>query len=159
MKNYRRILVPMPSHGRGAALLRRASEILPTSRADMMVVQVLDTRTGFESDGPAGSLAGERVARQVPSAKMRLDLLLARNNLGWAKSQVLCGEPRPAITDFIRAWKPDLVVTCAKFSPEEISTDLTDLLGNAPDVLTVNCNGLFSFLSEAFGHHAAHGHA
>jgi len=155
MKAYNRILVPMPHDGRGEILLRRAAEMLPASRGDMMVVQVLDTRTGFESDGPAGNLRGERVARQVPGAKKRLDLLLARNNLAWAESRVLCGEPHPAMTEFIRVWKPDLVVTCAHLSPEALGYDLA---AEPPDVLTVKCHGLFSRLGDAFGQ-AAHGHA
>jgi len=155
MKAYQRILVPIPADGRGEILLRRAAEMLPTSRGNMMVVQVLDTRSGFESDGPAGSLPGERAARQVPGAKKRLDLLLARNNLAWAESRVLCGEPHPAMTEFIRSWKPDLVVTCARVSPEELAYDLA---ADLPDVLTVKCHSLFGRLGGAFGQ-AAHGHA
>ena len=154
MKSYRRILVPVPADGRGEILLKRAAELLPANRGDMMVVRVLDTRTGFESDGPAASLPGERVARQIPGARKRLDLLLARNNLSWAESRVLCGEPRPAMTEFIRVWKPDLVVTCADLVPEQ----LYDLSGEPPDVLTVKCHGLFNRLGDAFGY-AAHGHA
>lgn len=155
MKSYRRILVPMPADGRGEILLRRAAEMLPASRSDMMVVQVLDTRTGIESDGPAGNLRGERVARQVPGAKKRLDLLLARNNLAWAESRVLCGEPNPAMADFIRVWKPDLVVTCANLRPEELGYDLS---AEPPDVLTVKCHGLFGRFGDVFGH-AVPGHA
>ena len=149
MKAYRRILVPMPADGRGEILLRRAAEMLPVSRADMMVVQVLDTRAGFESDGPAGSLVGEREARRVPGARRRLDLLLARHNLAWAEARVLCGEPRPAMTEFIRAWRPDLVVTCARLSPEDLAGDPA---GDPPDVLTVQCHRLFGRLGEVFGH-------
>lgn len=155
MKSYRRILVPMPADGRGEILLRRAAEMLPAGRGDMMVVQVLDTRTGFEADGPAANLPGERVARRVPGAKQRLDLLLARNNLAWAESRVLCGEPHPAMTEFIRAWKPDLVVTCASLMPEALASDLAAEL---PDVLTVKIRGLFDRLGDAFGQ-LAHGHA
>jgi hypothetical protein len=155
MKTYQRILVPMPADGRGEILLRRAAELLPAGRSNMMVVQVIDNRSGFDSDGPAGRLAGERVARRVPGAKKRLDLLLARNNLGWAESRILCGSPRPAMTEFIRAWRPDLVVTCARVSPEELAHDLG---GDQPDVLTVKCRGLFGRLGEAFAQ-AAHGHA
>lgn len=154
MKTYQRILVPLPADGRSEILLRRAAEMLSATRGDMMVVRVLDTRTGFESDGPAASLPGERVARQVPGARKRLDLLLARNNLAWAESRVLCGEPRPAMTEFIRVWKPDLVVTCADLAPEQ----LYDLSGESPDVLTVKCHGLFNRLGDVFGF-AAHGHA
>ena len=155
MKTYRRILIPLPADGRGEILLRRAAERLPASRGDMMVVRVLDTRHGFESDGPAGSLPGERVARQVPGVKKRLDLLLARNNLAWAESRILCGEPRPAMAEFIRAWKPDLVVTCADLAPEQLANDLS---GEPPDILTLKCHGLFNRLGDAFGL-AAHGHA
>lgn len=155
MKAYQRILIPMPADGRGEILLRRAAGMLPHGRGEMMVVQVLDTRSGFESDGPAGRLAGDRVARQVPGARKRLDLLLARNNLAWAEARVLCGEPRPTMTGFIRQWQPDLVVTCADLHPADLAHDLTV---EPPDVLTVKCSGLFDRLGGAFGQ-TAHGHA
>lgn len=155
MKSYRRILVPWPTDGRGEILLRRAAEMLPASLGDMMVVQVLDTRSGFDSDGPAGQLAEERVARQVPDARKRLDLLLARNNMAWAETRVLCGVPRPTMSDFIRTWKPDLVVTCADLRPEELARDLAS---EPPDVLTVKCHRLFARLGGHLGH-VAHGHA
>lgn len=154
MKAYRRILVPMPADGRGEILLRRAAELLPACRGDMMVVQVLDTRSGFDPDGPAGCLAGERTARRVPGARQRLALLLARNDLAWAESRVLCGEPRPTMAGFIRAWRPDLVVTCSRLRPEELAYDLS---AEPPDVLTVRCHGLIGRLGVTLGH--AHGHA
>lgn len=155
MKNYRRILVPLPADGRSEVLLRRAAEMLPGGRGELMVARVLDTRSGFESDGPAGRLPGEREARQVPGEKKRLDLLLARHKLGWAESRVLLGDPRPTLHAFIRDWRPDLVVTCARMSPDELGYDLTD---EPPDVLTVKCHGLFWRLGERFGHEAP-GHA
>ena len=155
MKSYRRILIPMPHDGRGEILLRRAAKLLPTDRGDMMVVQVLDTRSGFASDGPAGSLPGEREMRRLPDLKRRLDLLLARNNLSWAEARVLCGEPRPAMAGCIRDWKPDLVVTCDRLVPETLVHDLSV---EPPDVLTVKCHGWFARLGEVLGP-VAHGHA
>lgn len=155
MKTYRRILIPMPHDGRGEILLQRAAELLPSRCGDLMVVRVLDTRTGFESDGPAGSLPGEREARRIPQVRRQLDLLLARHDLSWAEARVVCGDPSPAMADIIRDWKPDLVVTCARGVPEASAHDSRH---PAPDILTVKCHGLITRLGEAFGA-MSHGHA
>lgn len=141
MKAYRRILVPMPADGRGEILLRRAAELLPGGQGELLVLRVLDSRSGFTADGPAGSLPGEREIRRLPGEKRRLDLLLARHNLGWAQSRVLVGEPQPTMVACIREWRPDLVVTCARL-PDGGTDDTA--AGMSPDVLRVKCHGLLA---------------
>lgn len=155
MKTYRRILIPMSHDGRGEILLQRAAALLPARRGELMVVRVLDTRTGFESDGPAGTLPGEREARRIPQVRRQLDRMLARHDLSWAEARVVCGAPSPAMVDIIRDWQPDLVMTCGRWAPEAW---VQDSPSPSPDILTVNCHGLFTRLGQVFGA-AAHGHA
>lgn len=146
MKTYRRILVPIPADGQGDVLLQRAAELVQARHAQMLVVRVLDTRSGFEPDGPAAALPGEAAARRSPDVKKRLDLQLARNNLGWAEAKVVWGEPQAVLADVIRNWAPDLVVACAGLLPTGIAEDA--------DVLTVGCRSLFGRLVGALNHHA-----
>lgn len=138
MKTYRRILVPIVSAGEGDILLRRAAEIAQGQRVQMLVVRVLDTRSGFEPDGPAAVMPGEAAARRAPDAKKRLDLLLARNNLGWAEARVVWGDPKNVLSEVIRTWQPDLVVASAGRLPVGVLADA--------DVLTVARRGLLSAL-------------
>lgn len=145
MKTYRRILVPIPADGQGDILLQRAGELARAQHAQMLVVRVLDTRSGFEPDGPAASLPGEAAARRSPDVKKRLDLLLARNNLGWAEAKVVWGEPRAVLADVIRNWAPDLVVACAGLLPMGIAEDA--------DILTVGRRSLFGRLVGALHLH------
>jgi nucleotide-binding universal stress UspA family protein len=145
MKTYRRILVPVPSGGQGDILLQRAAELAQARHTQMLVVRVLDTRSGFEPDGPAAVLPGEAAARRAPDVKKRLDLLLARNNLGWAEAKVIWGEPKTVLADVIRDWAPDLVVACAGLLPQEIAEDA--------DILTVGCRSLFGRLAGALLYH------
>jgi hypothetical protein len=145
MKTYRRILVPIPSGGQGDILLQRAAELAQTQHTQMLVVRVLDTRSGFEPDGPAAMLPGEAAARRAPDVRKRLDLQLARNNLGWAEANVLWGEPKTVLADVIRNWAPDLVVACAGLLPQEIAEDA--------DILTVGCRSLFGRLAGALHYH------
>ena len=56
MKTYRRILVPIFSAGQTALLLHRVSDLVQGGSAKLLVVRILDTHSGFESDGPAGML-------------------------------------------------------------------------------------------------------
>lgn len=144
MKSYRRILVPVPGDGRAEILLHRAGEFAATApaRVRMLVLRVLDTGSGFESDGPVGSLPGERAARLLPDAKKRLDLMLARGNLSWAETKVAWGEPGIVLAEVIRDWSPDLVVACDGQLPGGVAS--------GADVLNVGCSGLFRRLTEAF---------
>ena len=150
MKTYRRILVSIPSGGQSDIVLHRAAELSQIQRAQMLVVRVIDTRSGFEPDGPAASLPGEAAARRAPEVKKRMDLQLARNNLGWAEAKVVWGEPEAMLADVIRSWEPDLVVACAGNLPQGIA--------DGADILTVGCRSLFFRLAEVF-HHPAPGHA
>jgi nucleotide-binding universal stress UspA family protein len=110
MKTSQRILVPFTHGYSGSALLRRAGEIAATRAAELLVVSVLDTRSGFVSDGPAGNLPGERAARLAPAEQKRLERDLQRHSLDRAQATVIWGEPRAALSDLIRNWHPDLVV-------------------------------------------------
>jgi len=142
MKTYRRILVPISADGQSDVLLHRAAELAQAQGTKMRVVRVLDTRSGFEPDGPAAVLPGEAAARRAPDVKKRLDLQLARNNLGWVEANVLWGEPKAVLADVIRNWQPDLVVTLAGYLPQALTEDV--------DVLTVSRPGVFRRLAEAF---------
>lgn len=142
MNTYRRILVPIAAGRQGDILLHRAAELARAQRAQILVVQVIDTRSGFSPDGPAAVLPGEAAARRVPEVRKRLELQLARNNLGWAEVKVVWGEPKVALTDVIRDWKPDVVVACAGHLSNGVVQDA--------DVLTVGCTSFFRRLSKAW---------
>ncbi|MEQ1591298.1 MAG: universal stress protein [Thiobacillaceae bacterium] len=142
MKTYRRILVPISNDGQGDILLHRAADLAQAQRTQMLVVRVLDTRSGFEPDGPAASLPGESAARRAPAAMKRLDLQLTRNNLAWAEAKVVWGEPKVVLADLIRQWQPDLVVACTGTLPQGIAEDA--------DILNVGCQRWFKRLTEAF---------
>jgi nucleotide-binding universal stress UspA family protein len=150
MKTYRRILVPLPAGGQNDFLLSRAAELARTQNAKMLVVRVLDTSNGFESDGPAAVLPGDAASRRAPEVKKRLELQLARNNLGWVEAKVAWGEPVTVLADVIRSWQPDLMVTLAGHLPQALTDGV--------DALTVSRPGLFSRLAEAF-HHPSPRHA
>lgn len=150
MKTYRRILVPLTAGGQSDILLHRAAELAQGPRTQMLVLRVLDTRSGFESDGPAAVLPGEAAARRAPDVKKKLELQLARNNLGWAEAKVVWGDTKALLADVIRTWEPDLVVACAGQLPHGILEDA--------DVLTVNRRSLLRRLAEAL-HHPAPRHA
>lgn len=152
MKAYQRILVPVPTDGRADILLHRAAELAAAThgRTCMLVLRVLNTRSGFESEGPAGSLPGDRAARRVPEARRRLDLALSRANLAWAEARVAWGEPLAVLADVVRDWSPDLVLTCAGELPAGVA--------NGADVLSVGCRGLLARLADAF-HLPVVGHA
>lgn len=152
MKAYQRILVPVPADGRADILLHRAAELAAATpgRTRMLVLRVLDTRHGFEPEGPAASLPGDRAARRVPEARGRLDLSLSRANLSWADAKVTWGEPKAVLADVVRDWSPDLVLTCAG--------DLPGGMANGADVLNVSCRGVFARIADAF-HLPAAGHA
>lgn len=142
MKTYRRILVPVPAGGQSDILLQRASELAHSQRTQMLVVRVLDTRSGFEPDGPAAVLPGEAAARRAPGVRKQLDLQLARNNLGWVEAKVVWGEPKSVLADLIRDWQPDLVVACAGQLPSGIAESV--------DIFTVGRRSWLKRLAETF---------
>lgn len=150
MKTYRRILVPISAGDQGDFLLQRAAELAQGQRTQMLVVRVLDTRSGFEPDGPVATLPGEAAARRAPEAMKHLDLQLARNNLAWAEAKVVWGEPKAVLADVVRSWDPDLVVACAGRLPQGIA--------EGADILTVGRRSLFRRLAEVL-HHPAPRHA
>lgn len=142
MNTYQRILVPIPASGQGDILLHRAAELAQSRRVQILVVQVIDTRSGFEPDGPAAVLPGEAAARRAPAVRKRLDLQLARNSLSWAEAKVVWGEPEAVLADVIRAWKPDVIVACAG--------QLSQSVVQETDILTIGCRSLFSRLTKAW---------
>jgi len=110
MKTRQRILVPFTHGHSGSALLRRAGELTASGDIELLVASVLDTRSAFEPDGPAGNLPGERAARLAPPEQKRIEHDLMRHGLGRAQATVIWGEPRSALANLIRTWRPDLVV-------------------------------------------------
>lgn len=150
MKTYRRILVPLSAGGQSDILLHRAAELAQGSRTQMLVLRVLDTRSGFEPDGPAPALPGESASRRAPDVKKKLELQLARNNLGWAEAKVVWGDAKALLADVIRTWEPDLVVACAGQLPHGIL--------DGADVLTVSRRSLLRRLAETL-HHPVPRHA
>jgi nucleotide-binding universal stress UspA family protein len=142
MKTYQRILVPISASSHSDILLQRAAELAHAQHTKMLVVHVLDTRSGFESDGPAAVLPGEAAARRAPKVRKRLDLQLARNNLSWVEAKVVWGEPKAVLADVIRAWAPDLVVTHS-------GHQLPPGIAEGMDIFTVGRRSLLRRLAEA----------
>jgi K+-sensing histidine kinase KdpD len=154
VKARQRILLSFTPGRRGETSLRRAGEIAASEHADLLVVQVLDTRSGFEPDGPAAILPGEHAARRVPAEKKRLDQQLTQNGLGWAKTAVVCGEPRAVLSEMVRSWRPDLVISDARM-PRILPRRAGQ---NEPEMMTVGGGGLFARMAEFLFPHAR-GHA
>jgi nucleotide-binding universal stress UspA family protein len=134
MKSYRRILVPVLA-GQAIDPLARRATALAGPGAEVRVVAIMDTASGFEPDGPAAVTAAERAARKRPAVLRRLELELARGPLAGAAAQVLSGEPGRILQDLLRDWRPDLVVAQDGLLPSSW------LLGAAetplPDVLKI----------------------
>jgi hypothetical protein len=154
MKTRQRILVPFTHGYNGSALLRRASELAASGNVELRVVSVLDTRSGFELDGPAGNLPGERAARLAPAEQKRLEHDLMRHGLDRAQATVIWGEPRAALSALIRSWRPDLVVCdgrTRRMMPARKSQE-------GPEMMRVGRNGAFARLAGLF-YHQAQGHA
>lgn len=154
MKIPQRILVPFTHGYSGSALLRRAGEIAASRDAELLVVSVLDTRSGFEPDGPAANLPGERAARLAPAEQQRIEHALARHGLDRAKASVIWGEPRAALADLIRHWRPDLLVCdgrTRRMLPAQAAQD-------GPEVMRIDRDGTFARLAGFFQPHAQ-GHA
>jgi len=141
MKTYQRILVPISAGSHGDILLQRAAQLAQAQHTKMLVVHMLDTRSNFEPDGPAAVLPSEAAARRVPKVRKRLDLQLARNNLGWAEAKVVWGEPKTELANVIRAWAPDLVVTYSGQLPQGVAEGV--------DIFTVGRRSLLRRLAEA----------
>jgi nucleotide-binding universal stress UspA family protein len=127
MKTYRRILVSLANAGETEVLLQRAAGLAHVNQAQLLVVRVLDTRSGFEADGPAASLPEAAASRRAPETKRRLDLLLAQNDLGWAESLVVWGDPKVMIAKLIRTWEPDLIVAGECHLPRQVAHRLDTL--------------------------------
>ena len=154
MKIPQRILVPFTHGYSSSTLLRRAGEIAASRDAELLVVSVLDTRSGFEPDGPAGNLPGERVARLAPAEQKRLEHELMRHGLDQAQARVIWGEPRAALSALIRHWNPDLVVCdgrTRRMLPARVSQD-------GPEMMRIDRDNAFARLAGFF-YPQAQGHA
>lgn len=144
MKALRRVLVPFTHGHSGSALLRHASEICVPGGVDLLVVSVLDTRSGFELDGPAASLPGERAARLAPAEQKRLEQDLARHGLDKAQATVIWGEPRSVLSALIRNWRPDVVV-CDGRTRRMLPAGTS---GEGPEIMHTGRSGAFARLAE-----------
>ena len=154
MKTRQRILVPFTHGHSGSALLRRAGEIAAAGEIELLVVSVLDTRSGFELDGPAGNLPGERAARPAPAEQKRLDHDLMRHGLGRARATVIWGEPRAALSALIHSWRPDMIV-CDGRTRRMLPARTGD---EGPQMMRVGRTGAFARLAGFF-FPPAQGHA
>ena len=154
MKTRQRILVPFTHGHSGSALLRRAGEIAAAGEIELLVVSVLDTRSGFELDGPAGNLPGERAARLAPAEQKRLDHDLMRHGLGRARATVIWGEPRAALSALIHSWRPDMIV-CDGRTRRMLPARTGD---EGPQMMRVGGTGAFARLAGFF-FPPAQGHA
>jgi len=155
MKTRQRILVPFTHGYNGSALLRRASELVASGNVELRVVSVLDTRSGFDLDGPAGNLPGERAARLAPAEQKRLEHDLMRHGLDRAQAAVIWGEPRAALSALISSWRPDLVV-CDGRTRRMLPTQTRQEEG--PELMRIGRNSAFARLADIF-HPQAQGHA
>ncbi len=155
MKTRQRILVPFTHGHSGSALLRRAGEIAAAGEIELLVVSVLDTRSGFELDGPAGNLPGERAARLASAEQKRLDHDLVRHGLGRARATVIWGEPRAALSALIHSWRPDMIV-CDGRTRRMLPPRTGD---EGPQTMRVGRTGAFARLAGFFFPPAQQGHA
>lgn len=149
MKTRQRILVPFTHGHNGSALLRRARELTASGNVELRVVSVLDTRSGFELDGPAGNLPGERAARLAPAEQKRLEHDLVRHGLDPAQATVIWGEPRAALATLIRSWNPDMVVCdgrTRRMLPARTCQE-------GPELMRIDRNGAFARLTGFFFPH------
>ena len=154
MKTRQRILVPFTHGHSGSALLRRAGELAASGDIELLVASVLDTRSAFEPDGPAGNLPGERAARLAPPEQKRIEHDLMRHGLDRAQATVIWGEPRAALSDLIRSWRPDLVV-CDGRTRHMLPTRTGR---EGPEMMRIGRNGAFARLAGFF-YPQAQGHA
>jgi len=156
MKTYRKILIPSIATCPAAAQLARGAEVAAAGDSAVRVVQFIDSRTGFEADGPAGTLPLEKAARRVPAARRRLELTLARSPLGWAKSSVIHGEPDRLLANVLRAWQPDLVIVTSGWSRSRwVEQAAREACIAVPDILSVEGDGVLTRLLRTILRHAA----
>jgi len=127
MKRYRRILVPIFSAGHAEDLLPAIRDLASGHSSQVLVVRLVDDRVVFDGDGPAGRLPGELAARRATDARRRLDMQLARHDLGWVEAITVRGRPEDALAQQIARWHPDLVLTRRGQPPRELP-DGVDLL-------------------------------
>jgi hypothetical protein len=153
MKTPQRILVPFTHGHSGAALLRHAGEVAASRQAELLVVSVVDTRSGFEPDGPAASLPGERAARLAPAEQKRLESELVRHGLGRATATVIWGEPRAALSALIARWQPDTIV-CDGRTRRMLPARMAPA---GPTLMTIGSNPVARLTGFFFPH--AQGHA
>ena len=150
MKTRQRILIPFTHGHSGSALLRRAGEIAASQDIELLVVSVLDTRSSFDSDGPAGSLPGERAARLAPPEQKRLEHDLKRHGLNQANATVVWGEPRTALSGLIRRWCPDKIV-CDGRTRHMLPARMPE---DGPELVMLDRNGAMARLAGFFFPHA-----
>jgi len=153
MKTRQRILVPFTHGYSSSALLRRASELVASGEVELLVVSVLDTRSGFELDGPAGNLPSERAARLAPPEQKRLEHELMRHGLDRSQATVIWGEPRAALSALLRSWHPGLVVCdgrTRRMLPARTSQDGPEIMQIGRDNALARLAGLL--YSQAQGH-------
>lgn len=115
---YDRILTLASKEGDWADLLERAGCFAQGDTSQLLVLHVLDTRSGFASEGPAGRLPEDIAGRRLPGVKVRLELQLARYGLSWAETSLAWGSPHDVLARTMQAWKPDLVIGCRGSLPE-----------------------------------------
>ena len=154
MKTRQRILVPLTHGYSSSALLRRASELVAAGDVELLVVSVLDTRSSFDLDGPAGNLPSERAARLAPPEQKRLEHELTRHGLDSSQATVIWGEPRAALSALLHSWRPDLVVCDARtrrMLPARTSQEGPEMMRIGRDNALARLAGLF--------HPQAQGHA
>lgn len=149
-----RILVPFTHGHSGAALLRHAGELAASRQAELLVVSVLDTRSGFEPDGPAANLPSERAARLAPAEQKRLEHELVRHGLARATASVIWGEPRAALSALIERWQPDTIV-CDGRTRRMLPAHAGE---EGPELMNIGRNNAFARLAGMFLPHAQ-GHA
>ena len=154
MEIRQRILVPLTHGHSGSALLRHASELAAAGQVELLVVSVLDTRSGFEADGPAGNLPGERAARLAPAEQKRLERDLMRHGLERAQATVIWGEPRVALSALIESWRPDLVV-CDGRTRRMLAARTSQ---EVPQIMRIDREGTFARVTGFF-YPQAQGHA
>ena len=142
MKTYRRILVPIFNNRESEDLLHAVKNVAVGHRPQVLIVRLLDPKSGFESDGPAGQLPGEIAARRVPEAMRRLDLQLARHNLAWVETRSIWRNPEAELAELIRSWHPDLVVVRRGHAAQGIPEDI--------DLLHAASRGFLRQFADAF---------
>lgn len=127
MTSYRRILVPIFRNGQSEELLHAVKDLSVGQRPQVLVVRLIDARSGFDSDGPAGRLPGDIGSRKAMDALRRLDLQLARHNLAWVETRALWRDPEPELAKLIDGWRPDLIVTRRDQLPGEVPSGVAVL--------------------------------